>query len=127
VSIGDLFGIHELALGLRARRADLLAANLANADTPGYRARDLDFSAALEQAIGGSAEGLRRTHPRHLGAGRPQDTVRYRVPLQPSLDGNTVEPHYEKAEFMENAIRYQATLTFLGSRIRGLRLAIRGE
>lgn len=122
------FGIHASALELRERRATVIAANLANADTPGYRARDIDFEAALADARTASSDALRRTDPRHLGgAGIRAGFVRYRNPDQPSLDDNTVNVHREQAAFMDNAIRYQASLTFLGSRIQSLQLALRGE
>jgi len=118
------------ALALRARRTELLAGNLANADTPGYKARDIDFRAAMQAAQGKSSRvTLKTTNPRHLtgtaGAGEPR--VQYRVPDSPSLDGNTVDSQREQAAFTENALGYQATLTFLNGRLKGLRKALRGE
>jgi len=130
----SLFGIHEQALQVRAERAKLLAQNLANEDTPNYKAKDLDWRAALKQARAGLHSSpplhLARTNPRHIDAkGEPMDGtnfVKYRMPTQPSLDGNTVEPHIEKAQFMENAIQYQTTLEFINGRIKGIRSALRG-
>ncbi|MCU0937372.1 MAG: flagellar basal body rod protein FlgB [Gammaproteobacteria bacterium] len=124
------FGIHEQALLLRERRAELLAQNLANADTPSYKARDLDFRAALAAADGqGRAATLRVTQARHLRAGAGGETGEplYRVPSQPSIDGNTVEPETERSAFLDNSIRYQASLQFLERRLRGLLTALRGE
>jgi flagellar basal-body rod protein FlgB len=129
ISLDTALGIHAQALALRARRAEVLAANLANADTPGYKARDLDFAGTLAGAQGG-AMGLAATARRHL-AGEPvtpgSGELLYRVPMQPSIDGNTVDTHTEYAEFALNALQYQASLTFLNGRIRTLTTAIRGE
>ncbi|HEB60064.1 MAG TPA: flagellar basal body rod protein FlgB [Gammaproteobacteria bacterium] len=121
-------GIHEQALNLFGRRARILASNLANAETPNYKARDIDFRQALTQASA-SAVPMSRTHAGHMDVmeGAGSKAVLYRQPTQASLDGNTVEPHVEKAEFLQNAIRYQASLQFLSNRFKGLKLAIRGE
>ena len=115
-------------LALRTKRMELLSANIANSDTPGYKARDIDFQAAMRQA--GSDTGLRRTNSRHMtGRGVDADGVQamYRVPSQSSLDGNTVESQREHAALMDNAVRFQASLNMLDSRIKGLRIAIRGQ
>lgn len=127
-----LFGIHTQALSLWQRRAEVLAANLANADTPGYLARDVDFRSALA-AQSGAAGGdlpLAATEPGHLAA-PDSDAVsgaalKYRVPLQPSMDGNTVDAQVEQAAYAENSVRYQASLTFITAQIRMLRTAITG-
>lgn len=123
----DVLGIHTQALALRARRAEILATNLANADTPGYQARDLDFAAVL--AGQGNEGALRTTDLRHLGGADPDFdfALRYREPLQASLDHNTVDVQAERAAFVDNAMRYQASLTFLNGRIRGLISALRGD
>lgn len=129
-SIDSALLLSPQVMALRARRMELLASNIANADTPGYKARDIDFAAAMRQAGGQArAPGLRLTHPRHLGPALAlgEAPVLYRIPLQPSMDGNTVESHREHAAFMDNAVRYQASLNFLDGRIRGLRTAIRGQ
>jgi flagellar basal-body rod protein FlgB len=118
--------VHTQSLELRSRRAEILAANLANADTPNYRARDLDFAATLAQAQDGAGT-LKNTHAAHLPWGQNAGELLYRTPTQMSLDGNTVEPEQEKAAFADNALRYQASLRFMSSRIQGLLAAIKGE
>lgn len=127
LDIDNALGIHPQTLSLRARRAEVLAANIANADTPNYKARDLDFRSALDWAQ--QTLSLRRTHAAHLGG--PSDpaavVLAYRVPLQPSLDGNTVEPQVERAAFMDNALRYQASLRFLEGKVKSILTALRGE
>jgi len=129
ISIASAIGIHAEALRVREQRSEVLAGNLANADTPGFKARDLDFNAVLTQHT--TRTSLATTDPAHIGRSAPgaSDSAEllYRVPMQSSLDGNTVDPHLEKAAFAENAVRYQATLMILGSRINGLMTAIRGE
>lgn len=124
----NALGIHEHALQLRSRRLELLSQNIANADTPHYKARDLDFKAALDQAVDGRAS-LRATHQRHFdaGVGGASDALRYRVPFNSSFDGNTVELSVEQAQYGREAADYQATLSFLESRVSGLRKALRGE
>jgi len=129
LNIDKHFGVHAEAVQLRSQRTELLAANIANADTPGYKARDIDFESVLRRT-GEPGEGLRVTHERHLEAGGAlagQAPVLYRVPLQPSLDGNTVDVQQEQAAFAENAVRFQASLEFLSGRARGLITAIKGQ
>lgn len=113
----------ELALGLRARRQQVLASNIANATTPHYKARDLDFAAALQSAQSGrAASGMAKTSERHLsgvaGGSSAEAAMRYRVPLQPSIDGNTVDMDVERTQFAENAVRYEASLSFMNSLLR---------
>lgn len=123
-------GIHEQALLLRERRAEVLANNLANADTPGFKARDLDFRAVLAARSGDSGLAPVRTHARHLASGGDslaEAALLYRVPEQPSIDGNTVDGHQEMARFSRNAVEFQASFHFLNSRITGLKNAIRGD
>ncbi|MFO8003286.1 flagellar basal body rod protein FlgB [Thioalkalivibrio sp.] len=129
ISFDKALGIHAEALQVRSRRLELLAANLANADTPNFKARDIDFRAALNDAGHGQALRMSRTNAGHLssGAAGAGPEAMYRVPTQPSLDGNTVDPQLEKAAFSENAIQYQASLDFLNARFRGLRTALRGN
>jgi flagellar basal-body rod protein FlgB len=127
--IDSALGVSPQVLALRARRVELLSANIANADTPGYKARDIDFAAAMRE-VSGQQGALLRTDDRHFGggtAGAGAGELMYRVPSQPSLDGNTVQTQVEHAEFMDNAVRYQASLNFLDGRIAALRLAIRGQ
>jgi len=123
-----LFGIHANALQIQQRRMLLLAGNIANADTPGYQARDLDFKTALEQATRGDSP-LATTQAGHLdGSGTAADpALMYRVPLQPSVDGNTVDVQTEQAAFMDSAMRYQASLSFLDGKLKSLLTAITGE
>lgn len=127
--IDEAFGIHAKALQLYSRRAEILASNLANADTPGYKARDVDFKAALGEAMNGQAV-MRKTSARHIGGttgGAPNPEILYRLPLQPSADGNTVDTQVEQAQFSQNALRHHASMTFLNGTIKGLLTAIRGE
>ncbi|APZ42983.1 flagellar basal body rod protein FlgB [Acidihalobacter ferrooxydans] len=130
-SINQALGPFPQILQLEAKRAQLLASNIANADTPNYKARDLDFKAAM-QAIEGKQSHLPLAPPAAGPTLQPtgsvsQPVTMYQVPLQPSLDGNTVDLQRNEAQFGENALRYQATLTFLGSRISGLRKALTGQ
>ncbi len=122
------FADHLAVLRLCEQRHRVLSSNIANADTPHYKARDIDFAAALTHA---SLETPRlgRTNGRHLAGtsdGTPRAALGWRIPTQPSLDGNTVEPAVEQAAYAENAVRYRAALSFLDSSIRTLRYAIRG-
>ncbi len=123
----SIFGIHEAALLYRAKRMDVIAANLANADTPNYQARDLDFASALDGAFAGATQ-LKATDPRHLALNplTSGDALKYRIPHQPSLDGNTVESDLESARYAENAVSYQASLLFANNRISTLRAALAG-
>lgn len=125
----NLFGIHATALKLRANRAELLAANIANADTPNYKARDIDFKHALKLAANNSGDMV-TTNARHItsaGTSKMGAEIMYRIPSQPSLDGNTVDLQTERSAFLENAMMYQASLRFLNGKISGLMTAIRGE
>ena len=132
------FGIHAPALQFRSERSRVLASNLANADTPGFQARDVDFASVLgahQNRTGGEgtpsvpAVRMAATDARHIAVGA-RDTASgpllYRNPYQPTLDGNTVEAEVEQANFAENAVQYQASLMFLTGKIRGLRNAITG-
>ncbi len=119
---------HENALKFRALRNQVLSSNIANADTPNYKARDLDFGAAMKTARHESL-GMARTSSLHksaVGQSMPAAQTLYRVPQQPSLDGNTVEMDVEQAAFAENALHYRANLAFLDGQIRSLRYALRG-
>jgi flagellar basal-body rod protein FlgB len=122
-----IFGVHAAALVLRGRRASVLASNLANADTPGYKAMDFDFGQTLRQ-VAGSDRRVDRPARAAAADGLLPDRLRlqYRVPHQPSLDGNTVEAEQEQARFAENAIGFQASLMFVNRKIRGLMNALGG-
>ncbi|MEM1146046.1 MAG: flagellar basal body rod protein FlgB [Pseudomonadota bacterium] len=129
--IQKALGMSPQILDVRAQRMELLSANIANADTPGYKARDVDFRSVMNRLTDSeSASNLRRTNDQHLGGGIGVDgnaEVLFREPAQTSLDGNTVESYREHAAFMDNSVRYQASLNFLDGRIRGLRTAITGQ
>ena len=129
ISFDKAFGIHQQALLARSERAELLAGNLANADTPGYKAKDMDFQAALSKAQGSQNFSLSRTNNRHFAVDlAPPGTVQYRVPNQPDTgDGNTVDVQTERTSYMENALQYQASLEFLNSKINGLLKALKGD
>jgi len=131
-ALDNYLGIHPAALKLRSQRTELLANNLANADTPNFKARDLDFRSALAAAGSpGAAIPMTATRATHIALGAPnaagQLHTLYRVPLAPSLDGNTVDPQLEQAAFAENAVRYQASLSFLSGKFRSLLTAITGQ
>lgn len=123
------------AMSLRAERQQVLANNIANADTPEYRARDFDFAAELASSLGEGRSGSRgmslaTTSDRHLQASSRGTSVRelqYRIPDQPSLDGNTVDMDRERAQFADNSVRYQASLTFLTNRLQSLKTAMQSE
>lgn len=133
LNLDTYLGVHPDALKLYARRTAVLANNLANADTPNFKAQDLDFKSLLNQ--GGTpaapSSGLTTTQVRHISTGSvlPDHTgpLKYRVPLAPSLDGNTVDPQLEQAAFADNTVRYQAALTFLTEKFKGLMTAITGQ
>jgi flagellar basal-body rod protein FlgB len=128
--IDNIFGVHGQALMLRSKRAEVLASNLANVDTPNYKAKDLDFQVALDQATSTLRVGLQGPHAAHFSAANGSlgsAELRYRIPHQPSLDGNTVDAQIEKGKFAENAVRYSASLQFLNTRIAGLLRVLREE
>jgi len=130
ISFDKAFGVHEAALNLKAERAEVIANNLANADTPKFKARDIDFQKALQMASSKRQSGLTRTNSRHIDSrlGTEIPGLSYRIPLQPDTgDGNTVEAQIEQTKFAQNAMQYQTSFTFLNGRIKGLLSAIRGE
>ena len=122
---------HVEALNLRALRQQVLASNIANADTPGYKARDIDFRKSLEDAVAGRAPtaALARSAAAHIDPAQPgaaSGPLLYRAPLQPTLDGNTVDMDVERAQFAENAIHFEANLTFINSQLKAMLAAIQG-
>lgn len=152
INFDSVLGVHEKALHLRALRSEILASNIANADTPGYQARDIDFKSALSEAMGENSSSrlgvgvgnagvnnlslsvtssgtsinqagvsVSNNNPSDLATG-----LKYRLPLQSALDGNTVETDREQAAFADNTVRYQATLQFLGGKFSSMRSAITG-
>ena len=130
ISLDKVMGFNERALQVFNRRSEVLAANLANADTPNYKARDIDFQAVLSGAVKGQQSlPMAVTQPGHIQAGGGSDSgeLLYRVPHQPAVDGNTVEAAEEQVRFSENAMRYLAEVRFAGDKARGIKQAIRGE
>jgi flagellar basal-body rod protein FlgB len=126
----NVFGIHEQALLLHGQRLSVLANNLANADTPNFKARDIDFAAVLSGAQGDTALPVVTTNAAHLSMSEgevPDGELKYRNPYQASLDGNTVEMNVEQAAFSENNVRYQASLTFINNQISLMQFAIAGQ
>ncbi len=115
-NVDPLFGVHGASLALRSQRLSLLASNIANAATPNYKARDIDFNAALDNATRGQTIDA-----------AAENAVQYRVPVTPSLDGNTVELSTEQTLFAENAVQYRTTLAFLEGRIATVKRALVGE
>lgn len=133
LSLDKAFGILPASVSLQAKRAELLASNLANADTPDYKSRDFDFRdtlSAIEGETGNQLE-LTQTQSGHIPiATMTENTdpeLMYRIPAQPALDGNTVDPQLERAAFTESTMHYQSTLEFLNRRISGIRAALRKE
>ncbi|WES88735.1 flagellar basal body rod protein FlgB [Dickeya fangzhongdai] len=116
------------ALNLRAQRQEILAANIANADTPGYQARDIDFASELNKVMeqgraSGQSVSLSLTSARHIPAQivqPPELDLLYRVPTQPALDGNTVDMDRERTNFADNSLKYQSSLTLIGGQIKGM-------
>jgi flagellar basal-body rod protein FlgB len=132
INFKNALGIHPLAIKLRDQRSELLASNIANADTPNYKARDMDFRAVLkgvQQPVEDPPLPLAITHPSHLSLEEiiKDPAVQYRVPFQPSMDGNTVESEQEHVRYGANALQYQASLNFISGDFVGLKNAIRGE
>ena len=125
--IGSYLNFHAQALELRSRRNEVLASNIANAATPNFKARDLNFDAEIKRHVG--IGPLQTTNEQHFPTtvAATGNKMLFREPINPSLDGNTVELNVEQMEFSENVTRYQTTLTFLNNRITGLMSAIRGE
>jgi len=125
----NVFGIHEQALLLHGQRVGVLATNLANADTPNYKARDIDFTAVLANTEP-KPLSMSITKAAHITMDdneAPTADLKYRNPYQASLDGNTVEMPVEQAAFSENNVRYQASLMFINMKIAELQLAINGQ
>ena len=127
--IDNALSFQQQALGLRAQRQQILAGNIANADTPHYQARDFDFSTALKEAVAGRSSGtlaLTTTAAAHLPGSVQESSARllYRNPVQPSADGNTVDMDVERAQFSENAVQYEASVAFITAQIKLLSAAV---
>lgn len=128
ISFDKAFGVQERAVQTRIQRAEILANNLANADTPGYKARDIDFSAVMAGVQTGDELPVDKTNPAHLsGLTAAEGNLLYRTPAQPSLDGNTVDTQTELVEYSRNTLEYQAAFQFLSDRMSSLSKAIKGE
>lgn len=142
LDLNTYLGVEPDALKVYSQRAEVLAANLANADTPGYLARDIDFRAALAAAGSNGGLGPVTTSAQDVAAGgsssasspdsttsgvSTQQFLKYRIPLAPALDGNTVDSQMEESQFAQNTVRFQATLTFLNNRFSELTTAITGQ
>jgi len=133
--LSEALHFQHQALRLRNLRQDVLAHNIANADTPQFKARDIDFAAELSRAAelgeGRKRLQLRQTSPGHLSGGRGtsagEANLLYQTPEQRSLDGNTVEMERERVRFADNALRYQASLTFMNRTLQGLKTAMQPE
>ena len=126
-SFTEHLGFHASALQLRSRRNEMLASNIANAATPNFKARDIDFDTELKRINKiGNVETTNSSHFSSIQKRIGKDSI-YRLPIHPSLDGNTVEMAVEQMQFSENVMRYQTTLSFLNNKISGLRSAIKGE
>jgi flagellar basal-body rod protein FlgB len=129
----DSLKFGETVLRLRVHRHELLSANLVNADTPGFKARDIDFPQVLARQLQGAQAGqgvtLKQTHAAHFpGSGESAGPAAlYRVPVQPSVDGNTVDPDLERGHFVKNAFMTEGALSFLGSAFRSRLSAITGQ
>ncbi len=133
--LDDFLRFNEAALSLRSTRQQVLASNIANADTPNYKARDIDFASALEGVLKRTsppAGVLNTTDPAHMPQGQTADLLpdgtplQYRQPKQASIDGNTVDMDVERNQFTDNAVRYEAGITMINAQIRGLMAAIQG-
>ena len=130
--IDSALQFHQTALSLRASRQELLASNIANADTPNYKAKDIDFASALQGALSGSTANLSMvtTSPSHLAGTTGESVmgspVMYRNVLQPSADGNTVDMDVERAQFADNSLRYEASVKFISEQTKAVLTALQG-
>ena len=126
--LNQALGVHEQALNVKSQRLEVLAQNIANADTPNYKSRDIDFKAVMKETqLQGVA--MQATNKGHFAVGQElnPDGMRYRIPFNTSFDGNTVEMSVEQANYGKAAADYQATLNFLENRVSGIRKALRGD
>ena len=134
--VDEALRFQQTALSLRAARQELLASNIANADTPNYKARDINFAGALQNAMGGTTADIPLAHtaPAHLAGNATGadagsilgEPVMYRKPVQPSADGNTVDMDVERAQFADNALRYEASVRFVSDKLNSILRVIQG-
>lgn len=131
ISFDKVFGVHEAAMRIRAQRTELLASNLVNAETPNFKAKDIDFQAVMKDALAGKSSGsLKITNKGHIAGTNARSIeghVKFRIPTQPSMDGNTVESHVEQAAFAKSAVEYQATLRFFEGKSKTIMEALKGD
>ncbi|KTD43300.1 flagellar basal body rod protein FlgB [Legionella quateirensis] len=128
LNLDSYFGIHAKALIARDHRASQLANNLANVNTPNYKAMDMDFNEVLAASMAGNSQQMQVTSPNHINTNADLSTqMKYRVSNHKSMDGNTVDKDIETAEFAKNALNYQASLSFLDSKIKSMIVALKGE
>lgn len=129
ISFDNALGIHQHTVGVRERNSEVIATNIAQANTPGFKAKGMDFQKALQAASSGTSISLSRTDGRHIPASSmATGEILYRTPTQPDTgDGNTVDVDFERNMFMQNQIRHQASLDFLGGKFKNLTKAIKGE
>lgn len=134
--LDEALNFQQTVLRLRAERQQVLASNIANADTPNYKARDVDFNSALKQALAGSgapaAKELAKTSPAHINGTQAATTASgapllYRTAAQGNVDGNTVDMDVERGQFADNALRYEASVTFVGGQLKQLLAAVQGQ
>ncbi|WJG10549.1 flagellar basal body rod protein FlgB [Aliiglaciecola sp. LCG003] len=128
ISLDKLVGLHHKAMTVRTNTMEVIAGNLANANTPGYKARGIDFQKAMQSAQHDRQQSMSRTHDKHFeGRMQSQAQLEYRIPLQADTgDGNTVEVQAERNNFLENGMRYQAGIQFLNGKIKGMKKALSG-
>jgi flagellar basal-body rod protein FlgB len=128
ISLDKLMGFHHKALQVRTERMEIIAGNLANADTPGYKARDIDFQKVMQSAQYARNHNLTRTNEGHIkGSMKGAGELQYRIPSQPDTgDGNSVDVQIERNAFLDNGLRYQAGMEFLNGKIKGMKKAIKG-
>ncbi|TRY30908.1 flagellar basal body rod protein FlgB [Aliiglaciecola sp. M165] len=126
ISLDKLVGLHHRAVQVRTNAMEVIAGNLANANTPGYKAKGLDFQKAMQSAQQDRQQHMTRTHEKHFeGRMQSQANLEYRIPQQPDTgDGNTVEVQAERNAFLDNGMRYQASLQFLNGKIKGMKKAL---
>ncbi len=131
--LDNYFGINAQSVLVRSKRAEVLASNIINADTPNYKAKDLDFDAILKSnnsIVSIKPVAISSSHRNHISVGSTDSfslQTKYRIPEHASLDGNTVDSHVEKGKFAENAVRYQISLSMLNNKIQGLISTLKGE
>lgn len=128
INLDKLTAFHENALKIRTERMEVISGNLANANTPGYKARDIDFASAMKSARAGQSQEMVRTNDKHMqGRSISSHDLQYRIPMQPDTgDGNTVEVQQERNKFLDNGMRYQAGIEFLSGKVKGMKKAISG-